>query len=279
MLSAGVIFSPHLLVLSGVGDRDLLQQLGIPLILHSPGVGLRVHDHIGMNSAPMPFKIRDTANFPRNPSPLFDFRTEARRFMNDATPNMLSVGGSTLYVRLTTSDDLIQPDAWMSIRSDTGLTVNTQLSNIKSRGQLIFNQDNPESSPTYIHTFSESDLDRMVTFVRKVVNIFHSPENSCSSNFFLDPQDYPWNDEARLRDFLKIHMQSHTHATSSAHMGVEGDPRAVIDPRLRLIGVDGLRVVDASSLPTSPLGNIGAVVLMLAAKGSDLIIEDWSTRK
>ncbi|XP_063988367.1 glucose dehydrogenase [FAD, quinone] [Diachasmimorpha longicaudata] len=314
ILSAGAINSPQLLMLSGVGDARHLQQVGIKPIHDSPGVGQNLQDHIAVGG--VAFLIDYPISIVMNR--LVNVNSALRYAITEDGPLTSSVGLeavafiSTKYANQT--DDW--PDIeFMLTSSSTCSDGGTQVKNAhglsddfynevfgeinnrdvfgifpmmlrpQSRGFIKLRTKNPLDYPLLYHNYltHKADVDVLREGVKAAVAFgqtatmrrfgarFHSkpPPNCKHLPLFTD--DY-WN------CFIRQYTMTIYHMSGTTKMGPPTDPMAVVDPELRVYGVSGLRVIDASIMPTITNGNINAAVIMIAEKGADLVKAQWLRR-
>ena len=289
ILAGGAINSPQLLQLSGVGDRALLQRVGVPLVLHAPRVGLGLQDHLCVSYF---FKSRvPTLNNSLRPwwgklwagvryvftrkGPLGMSVNQAGAFVRSRPglerPNLHLYFNPISYSAATIVPGrfkITNPDPFAAFLISFNTCVPT------SRGSVSITSANPLDKPLIETNFlsTEHDLRDIVEGSRMVRSI----ANSAPLADILESEHLPGkavqSDEDILKDF-RARSGSVYHASCTCAMGV--DPRtSVVDPRLRVHGVAGLRVVDASVFPSVTSGNTNAPVIMVAEKASDMILQD-----
>ncbi|EFN84157.1 glucose dehydrogenase [FAD, quinone] isoform X1 [Harpegnathos saltator] len=307
ILSAGSIASPQLLMLSGIGPRQHLLEMGISSVVDSP-VGKNLQNHVGWQGLYLAYK-NETA---RPPSPTFimdetyqylmhkrgTFATNGGfhfvSFVNvsDPTSKYADTGFFHIHypqwhVDLMTSkifsmaDDIKQ--GIIKMLKDVDLLVPmTSLLKPKSRGELLLRSKDPALPvKIYAKSFSEQeDIDGMLksldfvkkilkteTFVRQGAWLHHLDIPGCRHTE-PDSDEY-WRCNLRHMSF------EYFHPVGTAKMGPREDPTAVVDARLRVHGVQGLRVIDVSIMPTINSGTTMAPAMMIGEKGADLIKQDW----
>lgn len=289
ILSAGAVNTPQLLMLSGVGPKEHLENMGIKVVLESPGVGQNLQDHV---VTPIIFSGKTdltTAidnkvvikNLDKVPSPsiLGFIALNKSQTCPDYQTVLLPIPAFSLLPVIFCSHIMD-----FSTRLCTALVKETLpreilLSQVlllhpESRGQIKLKSTNPEDSPLIYTGFysNENDLNRMLAYVEdfttlinttyfKSVNseIIHMKVEQCE-DFKFGSRDY-W------RCFILNTALSEAHPVGTCAMGPEG----VLDQDLKVRGVDGLRIVDASVMPTIVSGNTNAPVIMIAEKISDTI--------
>lgn len=280
ILAGGAYNSPHLLMLSGVGPAAHLQAHGLPVIADSPGVGRNLSEH--------PIVYAEYA------SSVSTFLDELR--VDRATLSVLNwalFGGGPFATQVTscamllrTSPEIARPDIQlmvMPIRLDAKIWwpgIGKRLEDLfsvmiiqlhpESRGWLELHSGDPLDKPKIAlnllsHERDYAELRRGIAAVRR---IFGTPPLAQMSTRETKP-GASVQTESELNEFIRGNLRITQHPVGTCRMG--GDDRAVVDPALRVIGVDGLRVVDASIMPTVPGGNTNAPVIMVAEKAADLI--------
>ena len=279
ILSGGTINSPQILQLSGIGPGDLLQSLGIPVTHHLPGVGENLQDHLGGRTI---WKARNantineiSRSWPRK-------LVEGMKYIL-AKRGALMMGAAPIGLFVKTRPELASPDvqyqflagsnekAGQDMHDFPGCTLVAIPCRPESRGWLrIISPDPtqpPAMTPNYLST--QADRDTMVAALRVARNIFHQPALQALVTEEYLPGKAAQTDEDLL-DFVRRTSGTTFHQTSSCMMGP--GPMHVVDETLRVKGLDGLRVIDASIMPTVVSGNTNATAIMIAEKGADMIL-------
>lgn len=281
ILSSGSFNSPQLLQLSGVGPRALLERHGIPLVHDAPGVGENLQDHFYCRTfwrCTKPITLND------------DMRTlwgqakiGLRYLLQRRGPLTVSAGYAAAFVR--TRPEITRPDAQIYfinfstakrggfLHPFSGFTLSISQTQVESRGSVHIASPDPHSAPTirYNHLATENDRRVMVDglkFVRRLAG-------TAPLRDYIVAEEFPGPSVSSDEDWLAFCREAGDtvfHPTSTCRMGT--DARAVVDPHLRVRGVEGLRVADASIMPAVPSGNINASVVALAEKAADLILTD-----
>ncbi|MGO4527231.1 GMC family oxidoreductase [Microvirga sp. 2MCAF35] len=285
VLSAGAIASPKLLQLSGIGDGAYLQQHGIDVVHHLPGVGENLQDHLQLRPIYKVQGVRtlnedyrsllkkahmglEYALFRRGPLTMAPSQLGAftRSSPEYATPNLqfhiqplsLDKFGEDPhpFPAFTASVCNLRPSSRGSVRIRSGAS-----------------DDPPFIRPNYLSTAEDQRV--AVDSLRLVRHIVSMPALQK-----YRPEEYkPGAELTTDEELLNGARETGTtifHPVGTAKMGIDSDPMAVTDSRLRLRGVEGLRVIDASIMPTITSGNTNSPTLMIAERGAALILEDQS---
>ena len=281
ILSAGAIVSPKILMLSGIGDGTDLKANGVDALLHLPGVGRNHQDHaaIGMQ---MKTKSRVPYGFSVETLPRLTWAVADYLFNRSGlySSNMVESGG---FVR--TRRDLDRPDiqyvftpgyrarAPKMIGYGHGYMMTSVLLRPKSRGQVSLQGPDPKTPPAIDpRFFSENDdLEVILRGFKEARRIMHAEPFRKYEPWEFLPGDAVQTDD-QLRDFIRGNSATIFHPVGTCKMG--SDEMAVVDSRLRVRGIDGLRVVDGSIMPTICGGNTNAPIIMIGEKAADMIKED-----
>jgi choline dehydrogenase len=287
ILSGGAINSPQLLMLSGIGDASHLKNVGIEPIVDAKAVGRNLQDHIAVSYF---YKVR-TATLNDVLHPLLGKIRAGLRYMADrAGPLSLSVNQSGGFVRSDATKKHPNLQLYFSPVSYT----KTPLSERKllnpdpfsafllshnpcrptSRGHIALACADPAKypviHPNYLAT--QTDIDDVLAGNRLLKQIARTKPLADIITEELIPGAHVDGDEALLADF-RARADTVYHPTSTCMMGPDA-ATSVVDVRLRVHGVDGLRVIDASVFPTITSGNTNAPTVMVAEKGAAMILED-----
>jgi choline dehydrogenase len=253
IVCAGAIESPKLLLLSGIGNPIHLQEFAIPVVADIPGVGENFHNHvlagvISEASQPVPAphqNLSESALFcksdPASPGPDLQLAFVHVPFdiiIGQGHPNSVSI-----------LPGLVRPlsRGWIRLASKNPL-------------------EKPLVNPNYLGV--AADLERLVQSVKIARQIFGTRAFSSWIGQELTPGPEVQTDD-QLRDFVRTTADTYHHQVGSCKMGQ--DAMAVVDPQLRVYGIEGLRIADASVMPSVPSGNCHTGVLMIGEKCSDLI--------
>ncbi|XP_039307163.1 glucose dehydrogenase [FAD, quinone]-like [Solenopsis invicta] len=311
ILSAGAINSPQLLMLSGIGPRIHLEQLGIPVIEDSPGVGQNLQDHIGVGGLvfPIDYKVSIVMNRMVNINSALRYAItedgpltsniglEAVGFISTKYANQSndwpdieflltssstnSDGGSYVKNAHCLTDEFYDY-MFSKINNHDVFGVFPMILRPKSRGNIRLKSKNPLDYPLLYHNYLTHPDDVAVlregvkaavafgetSSMRRFGSRFYDKPLPSCKHIRLYTDEY-WNCALRQYTMTIYHM------SCTAKMGPPDDPMAVVNPELKVYGVDGLRVIDASIMPTITSGNINAPVIMIGEKGADMIKERW----
>lgn len=310
ILSAGAINSPQLLMLSGIGPRDDLEKIGIPVV-QDLKVGYNLMDHIAaggliftvnkqniaLNTNTMISRIDYLVEFlNRGTGPLtIPGGCEALNFIDlknpqdeDGWPDMehLFVGGSVnddpnIRRNFGMRDDIYN-STYNKLRNSQSFMVFPMLMRPKSKGRIKLRNKNPMAHPLiYPNYFSEEDDIRvMVDGMKEAVRISEQPAlKNIGAKIYDSPipncKHLGFGTDAYFACQAMHFTLTIYHISGTCKMGPEGDSTAVVDPRLKVHGIEGLRVIDASIMPEIPAAHTNSPVYMIAEKGADLIKEDW----
>jgi choline dehydrogenase len=283
ILSAGSIGSPQLLQLSGVGPADLLRQNGVPLVHELPGVGANLQDHLQIRAV---FKVDGVATLNTMANSWFGKARIGLEYAFRRTGPM-SMAPSQLGAFTRSSPDMpypnveyhVQPlslDAFGEPLHDfNAFTASVCNLNPTSRGTVRIRSQRFEDAPLIAPNYLATPEDRQVAAdsLRLTRRIVAQPALAKYSPREWKPGVQYQTDEelARLAGDIATTI---FHPVGTTRMGRDGDPLAVLDPRLCVRGIAGLRVVDAGAMPTITSGNTNSPVLMMAEKAAEWILQD-----
>lgn len=287
IVSAGAIGSPHLLQVSGVGDAEHLRSIGVTPKHDLPGVGRNLIDHY---SAVVSQRVKDIltlndiAGSWRLVPALFQWLALSK--------GPLTFGATTATVYVRSRPDLAHPDIQMlfipaaflprtdkdgkqigALAKEPGMRITVSAARPKSRGSVLAGSADvtvqPKINTGYLT--SRADADTILSGIKIARRIFSMP----ALQPYIVGEHLP-GASAQSDDDLNAYVRntgnSVYHPCGTCRMGTDAD--AVVDARLKVHGLDNVRVVDASIMPSTPSGNINAPTTMIGEKGSAIILED-----
>lgn len=278
IVSSGAFNSPKLLLLSGIGPADELRRAGVEVVHDLPGVGKGLQDHLDAASiwhASTKLTYDDAARFPHR------YIHGARYLLFRSGPVTSSGCEAVAYTK--SEAGLEEPDvsvhflpAWVIDHGFTkppgnGITLHNNNMRPVSRGEVRLASANPLDAPLIDPNFMADPAD-----VRKMIACVRIGREIMESKAFRPYVSHPYapladvRTDAEIVEFVRRTAETDYHPVGSCRMGVHD--LATVDPELKVRGVEGLRVVDASIMPWLIGGNTNAASIMIGAKGSDLIL-------
>lgn len=255
ILSAGAFDSPKLMMLSGVGDAKHLQAMGISVVVDLPGVGQNLQDHF-----------------------LLSVVYQATQDLHFASTSSIGEAGLFLHSQsdLKVTPDLqfffapIQLLAPSYTPADFGFSGVISVTDLQNVGSVSLRSPDPKVEPIIQMNFlqHELDLQKSVTAIKLTRQLFHNSAFDQFRGAEIAPGADVISDEALIA-YIRSTGGTVWHPVGTCKMGT--DPMAVVDPELRVHGIEGLRVVDASIMPTITTGNTNAPTIMISEKAADLI--------
>lgn len=267
IISAGALKSPQLLMVSGIGPADELQRIGVPIVKDLPGVGQNLHDHPTTSmlwftgvGAPVVNGTADQA--------AFDL------YLSTHTGIVASITARTNFFFRSDYAVDSRPDGQIIVTPPGFATFNlVYLNRPRSRGSLkLFSADITDGPRVTANYYSHpDDLLAMMDIMNKTAQILRQPPVLASA-----PQNdaYNMSSEEALRNYILSNTGSGYHFVGTCKMGPSTDPMAVVDAHLRVYGVNGLRVVDASIMPEITSGNTQAPTYMIGERAAAFILSD-----
>ena len=264
IVSSGAIASPQLLMLSGIGPAEHLRSFGIEVVLDLPGVGQNLRDHPA--AAALYHAVGDP---PDVQAPTIQvglrYTVEASDLRNDMQLSPMLMTSEHRPAHVEIDEDL----------NYIGISASLQLA--LGKGELTLQSTDPHVQPNLNYNYYQDeegeDLRRMREAIRLGVRI---AENSSFSELLLDrimPSDEELRSDDALDDWLRRNSGTSHHVSGTCKMGPDSDPMAVVDQHLKVRGIEGLRVADASIMPDCIRANTNATTIMIGEKVADFIKE------
>lgn len=284
LLSAGALQSPQLLQLSGVGPAPLLRSLGVNVVHALPGVGENLQDHLQVRL------IYEVAQPITTNDQLRTLTGKARMglewLLQRKGPLAIGINQGAMFCRAL-PDESATPDtqfhfstlsadmAGGNVHPFSGCTYSVCQLRPESRGSVRIRTTNPFDAPSMQPNYLSTDLDRRTTvaavkYARRVAQT--APMRGLMKREFRPGADVRTDDE--ILHFCREYGATIFHPSGTARMGPADDPMSVVDARLRVHGIAGLRVIDCSIMPTLVSGNTNVPVVMVAERAADFILED-----
>lgn len=281
ILAGGAINSPQLLMLSGIGDRDHLQKVGVDCSVHLPGVGRNLQDHLDMTVS-IHDRSKQAIGFspyflPRLIRAFFQYFRHGRGFLASnvaeagAFANVVE-GGERPDIQMHFLPSFLR-DHGRELTPGFGCTIHVCQLHPKSRGFVGLSDSDPRSAPVIdpCYLSHEEDLRVLREGMKLARKVFHT--RAFSSAFGGD--DLPGKDvvtDAQIDEDIRQRAETIYHPVGTCRMGE--DELAVVDSRLRVRGVSGLRVADASVMPKLISGNTNAPCMMIGEKAAHYVLEE-----
>jgi choline dehydrogenase len=286
IIAAGAIRSPQLLELSGIGNAEILRSLNLPVVIDQPAVGENMIDHLNVRctyETNVPITINDLMR-----SPWHKARAGLQYLLTRR--GLLAGTSSTAHAITKTSNTLDRPDVMVRIyhisgkdrysRSKvggidrySGFSIGGFKLHPCSRGRLHIRSRDAAAHPKIEARYLTDAADRetVVALLRLIRRIASQP----ALEPFIVKERRPGaevDDDDALLDYARQTAQTAWHAVGTCRMGAPGE--GVVDARLRVHGVSGLRVIDASVMPTIPSSNTNAAAIMIGERGADFVLQD-----
>lgn len=282
VVTAGALVTPKLLMLSGLGPADHLRSHGIEVRADLPGVGQNLIDHpevpiIATANGPHGYyrqgngwrMIRNGLQFKLfGTGPVTSAGVEAGAFVNpgdpEGEPTIQAFCVPIVYLDRTTRG---------LVEDGFGITVTTVVVKPRSRGQVRLRSADPAAMPLVSPNLlvHPADMAEMVAGQRFFIRAFQIAPLASRVKQLALPDPMRLDDES-LAEHCRRFVKTNYHPASTARMGADGDPMGVLDPRLRVRGIDGLRVADMSAVPDINAGNTNAPAMMLGSRCADFML-------
>ncbi|KAL0130218.1 hypothetical protein PUN28_002064 [Cardiocondyla obscurior] len=310
ILCAGAIASPQLLMLSGIGPKKHLSELGIRVVQDLPGVGENLMDHVAFGGLtwtvddPIGLQLADIVN-PAHPY-IKDFliersgpltipgACEALAFIDTKNPKkrqglpdieLLFIGGGF-------KGDIILPiimgfndkmrHIWQKYNKDHGWCILPMLLKPKSRGRVRLLANNINVKPEIVPNYFEDpeDIKTMIAGIKAAISVGQTKAMQTLGSRLLNDtlpgcESYEYDSYAYWECLIRTVSVTIYHYSGTCKMGPKGDPTAVVDSKLKVIGVQGLRVADGSIMPEVVSAHTNLPIYMIAEKLADMVKEEW----
>lgn len=281
ILSSGAANTPKLLQLSGVGDQAMLSEFDIPMVHHSPGVGKNFRDHFMVRSV---VRVKGVTTLNRQTRGLSLVGQAIKWSLRK--PSVLAISPSVCFAFMESSPAAREPDLQLHFSPGSfaqgiagklddfdGMTLGFYQSRPSSQGEVRIQSKDPDQLPWIQPNYIVDAADRQVVIngLRRARELLHSEALAP----YIERDEFPPADAQTDEELLQCAREqggTAWHFMGTCKMGPDHDPLAVVDASLRVKGIKGVRVVDASIMPTMPAGNTGAPTMMIAEKAADMIL-------
>lgn len=280
ILSAGSIASPMIMQRSGIGPETLLKDVGVTPHHMLPGVGQNLQDHLEVY---FQFHCKQPVSLNSKLDLFSKFLIGARWVLLKSGLGATNHFESCAFIRSEAgrkSPDIqyhflpaaMRYDGTPSIKGH-GFQVHVGPNKPKSRGRVEITSSDPAAHPSILFNYlqHEDDVSAWRQCIRLTREIISQPAMDAYRGDEIQP-GLEVTSDAAIDTWVRENIESAYHPCGTARMGQGDDPDAVVDTECRVIGLEGLRVVDASVFPTVPYGNINAPTIMVAEKAADLIL-------
>ena len=285
ILCAGAINSPQTLMLSGIGPADHLREHGIEPLVDSPMVGRNLQDHMYIHWV---HEVEKGYSFNGETSGIKLLPHIMRYYLGGK--GLLTTGSSSAYIFCRSLPGTETPDTQIGFRAFSseamvsgepgehkfpGWSASVSYLRPKSRGRIDLKSANPDDFPAIYANYLDhnDDLLAIMTALRLVDKIYASPKMQEVLIKRLAPvEEVDIGDDLQLEDYIRTCGNTMYHPVGTCMMGA--NERSVVDPRLRVRGVRGLRVADASIMPNIVSGNTNAPAIMIGEKAAAMVLED-----
>ena len=283
IVSAGAINSPHLLMLSGIGPEDALKRHRIPVIKALPGVGKNLQDHLDVI---VQCRGKTRHGYALAPGKLLSYVKSAWQYAvgrNGMLSSNIAEAGGFACSSIASSD---KPDLQFHFlpailkdhgrQNALGYGYGLHVCNLypQSRGSITLQSADPAAPPLIDPAYlsSPKDMQTLLEGLKMARRLLHSETMSPFLKHELLPGEDVHDDEALIQ-FIRQYAETIYHPAGTCKMGAQDDEMAVLDSQFRVYGIEGLRVVDASAMPTLVGGNTNAPVVMMAERAAVFIHE------
>ena len=280
LLSAGAVQSPHILQLSGIGDPEELAKFGIPVVKALKGVGANLQDHLDVTMSwecPQPitaFSLRKgivkTLMIGMNYA-FFGKGMGRQQFLESGAflKSRPDLDRPDLQVHCVLA--VMQDHGKVSVAKD-GFTFHVCQLRPESRGRVGLNSADPFADPAIFANYLAADEDRRA--LREGVRMMRHVASQAALDAYRSEELFPGKDvetDEQIDAWIRKHAETIYHPVGTCKMGAASDEMAVVDGELKVRGIEGLRVIDASVMPTLVGGNTNAPTIMIAEKAADML--------
>ncbi len=285
ILAAGTVNSPQLLMLSGIGPADMLRRQGIDVVEDLPGVGANLQDHPTVSVA---------MSNPGAESYALSWRTAPRAALAPlrylfGRSGMLASNAAEAGGFLHSRAGLARPDLQMTFMVGLkdnprtlprrhGFVLHVAVLRPATRGRLELASADPAARPVMHPCFlgDRADVEALISGLKQARHIISQPALTRYSGAELSPGPAV-KSNAELEAFIRANVATTYHPVGTCKMGPQRDPMAVVDSRLRVHGITGLRVADASIMPNITGGNTSAPAMMIGERAAEFVMQDSSS--
>jgi choline dehydrogenase-like flavoprotein len=281
ILSAGAINTPKLLMLSGIGAADELARHGLPVLHHLPGVGQNLQDHTEIS---LIYQLNGPHSYDKYKKPHWKAMAGLNYLLfgsGPASSNLIEGGAFWWADKAEKWPDMQYfmvvgagiEEGVQAVPGGNGCTINLGQIRPRSRGEVRLNSSDPAAFPRVIPNYFGDPYD-LATITDGTVFAMELMGQSAISRYIeqrIFPEEGPINRD-HVRHFCQTTAHAALHPAGTCRAGT--DKLSVVDPQLRVHGIDGLRVGDASIMPTLISGNPNAVCIMIGEKLSDMMRSD-----
>lgn len=283
IMAAGSIQTPQILELSGIGSPQLLQSIGIPVVHALPGVGENYIDHFATR---MNWRVKGTTTLNEMTRGWRLGLAVGEYYLRKT--GILTLGTGLVHGFVKTHPELDGPDvqyffihasyanaADRKLDLAPGMTIGVSSLRPESKGSIHIRSTDPLAAPVIRPNLlaAKADQDSLIRGMQIARRIVERPAMSAYVDFEMNPGPHVQTHDEWLH-FARSNGQTIYHPIGTCRMGSDSDANAVVGPELKVHGLNGLRIVDASIMPSMVSGNTQAAVMMIAEKGADLILAD-----
>jgi len=282
ILAAGAVASPQILEVSGVGRGDVLQKLGVGVVHNLPGVGENLQDHymlgcqwrlkpgsLSVNELYHKHLISEVLKYALTRKGLLSFAVAHTVAFCKSRPELENPDIQLHMMAASMDLDVLAKTQGLELEKQPGMTINPCQVRPESRGWIHAKSPDTTVYPAIMPNYLADPLDQEVAIAS--LKLVRKVASQPALAPYLDSTADPFgNTDAEMLGYAKVAGATLYHAVGTCKMG--HTPECVVDPQLRVYGVEGLRVVDASIMPKITSGNTNAPTIMLAEKASDMIL-------